>query len=241
MDNRCLRPCLAFDIAVALPEEQPTLAAASAVSASALPRKGNAHPAAGSRGCRFCRACTLVLGTMILPVTPPLTFGQDPARRRRLCGQGIPAAPANPGRERARLRPYVSEPCDGGSPEGRKAPLYRQLADPRPCRRESPEKCQHRYDEPCALVAVNDTVAPAGAAGVWPVTDAPRVRYSGTFRPDQIPGLRRRGPAAEGNRELSRRDWPQGGRLQRVGVPDSRQGTASQRAGGGAGFASVQG
>jgi hypothetical protein len=52
------------------------------------------------------------------------------------------------------------------------------------------EKCQQRYDEPCALVAVNDTVVPAGAGGVWTVTDSPRVRYSGAFRPDQIPGLR---------------------------------------------------
>lgn len=52
------------------------------------------------------------------------------------------------------------------------------------------EKCQHRFGEPCALVAVNETVLPPGSGGVLPVTDAPRVRYSGTFRLDQIPGLR---------------------------------------------------
>jgi class 3 adenylate cyclase len=52
------------------------------------------------------------------------------------------------------------------------------------------EKCQQAYDEPCALIATNDVLAKAGADGTLAVRDAPRVRYSGIFNPDRIPGVR---------------------------------------------------
>jgi len=52
------------------------------------------------------------------------------------------------------------------------------------------EKCQQIYDEPCALIAVNDTVLSPGAGGTWPVRDAPRVRYTGPFNLERIPGMR---------------------------------------------------
>ena len=52
------------------------------------------------------------------------------------------------------------------------------------------EKCQQIYDEPCALIAVNDTVLSPGAGGTWPVRDAPRVRYAGPFNLERIPGMR---------------------------------------------------
>src|SRR5262245_2009065 len=40
------------------------------------------------------------------------------------------------------------------------------------------ERCQLAYDEPCALVAVNNAVLPSGPDGNWPVGDAPRMRYT---------------------------------------------------------------
>ena len=52
------------------------------------------------------------------------------------------------------------------------------------------EKCQQIYDEPCALLAVNDAVLPAGADGKWPLRDAPRVRYAGPFNIERIPAMR---------------------------------------------------
>ena len=52
------------------------------------------------------------------------------------------------------------------------------------------EKCQQIYDEPCALIALNDTILPTGAGGTWPVRDAPRVRYAGPFNLERIPGMR---------------------------------------------------
>ncbi len=52
------------------------------------------------------------------------------------------------------------------------------------------EKCQQFYDEPCAVIAVGETVIPAAADGTWPVRDAPRVRYTGSFNPERVPALR---------------------------------------------------
>jgi len=54
------------------------------------------------------------------------------------------------------------------------------------------EKCQQFHDEPCALLASGDALLPAGEGGVWPVRDAPRVRYAGLFNPERIPALRPR-------------------------------------------------
>jgi serine/threonine protein kinase len=52
------------------------------------------------------------------------------------------------------------------------------------------ERCQQVYDEPCALIAVNDAIVPPGADGTWPPRDAPRVRYAGPFNIERIPGIR---------------------------------------------------
>ena len=50
------------------------------------------------------------------------------------------------------------------------------------------ENCQINYDQPCALIAVDETLAPMPADRDWPRRDMPRARYSGTFDPAQIPG-----------------------------------------------------
>jgi len=52
------------------------------------------------------------------------------------------------------------------------------------------ERCQLVYDEPCALLAVNNAVLPPGADGNWPVRDAPRMRYTGPFNLERIPVVR---------------------------------------------------
>jgi hypothetical protein len=54
------------------------------------------------------------------------------------------------------------------------------------------EKCQQHYDEPCALVATNDDVIAPGSDGSLPLRDAPKVRYSGIFNPERVPGIRQR-------------------------------------------------
>ena len=50
------------------------------------------------------------------------------------------------------------------------------------------ENCQVNYGQPCALIAVDDTLAPMPADRNWPRRDMPRARYSGDFDPAQIPG-----------------------------------------------------
>jgi serine/threonine protein kinase len=52
------------------------------------------------------------------------------------------------------------------------------------------ERCQLVYDEPCALMAVNHAVLPPGADGNWPVRDAPRLRYTGSFNLERVPVVR---------------------------------------------------
>lgn len=52
------------------------------------------------------------------------------------------------------------------------------------------EKCVQFFNEPCALMAADDTVAAPGVDGMWPIRDAPRVRYAGAFNPERIPALR---------------------------------------------------
>ncbi|MBV8190456.1 MAG: protein kinase [Alphaproteobacteria bacterium] len=51
------------------------------------------------------------------------------------------------------------------------------------------EKCQQIYDEPCALIAVDDEVLPPGADGSWPIRDAPNVHYAGPFLVEHIPAM----------------------------------------------------
>ena len=51
------------------------------------------------------------------------------------------------------------------------------------------EGCQIFHGQPCALLAVNQTVLPAPADNIWPTRDMPRVRYSGEFDPAQIPAV----------------------------------------------------
>jgi hypothetical protein len=50
------------------------------------------------------------------------------------------------------------------------------------------EGCQAFYGDPCALLAVDDTVS-IGANGVPEVRDMPRIHYAGVFAPAQIPGV----------------------------------------------------
>lgn len=91
------------------------------------------------------------------------------------------------------------------------------------------EKCQQAFDEPCAVVAVNDVVHPPGADGTWPVRDAPRVRYAGLYNPERIPGLN--------SKELQRRDVaaygtapsPKAAAFHAGGVLHIVSGAASQR------------
>lgn len=52
------------------------------------------------------------------------------------------------------------------------------------------EKCLQFFDEPCAVVASDDTLLPPNANEVWFTQDAPRVRYSGAFNLERIPGVR---------------------------------------------------
>ncbi len=65
-------------------------------------------------------------------------------------------------------------------------------ATPEAAEEKALERCQHQMDEPCALLALGDAVAPAGADGRWPIRDMPRVRYAGGFNPERIPGVRAR-------------------------------------------------
>ena len=50
------------------------------------------------------------------------------------------------------------------------------------------ENCQVNYGQACALIAVDDTLAPMPGERNWPRRDMPRARYSGDFDPAQIPG-----------------------------------------------------
>jgi len=52
------------------------------------------------------------------------------------------------------------------------------------------EACQIAFNEPCALVAVDDELAAPGADDKLPTSDMPRTHYGGTFDPTQIPAIR---------------------------------------------------
>ncbi|HTQ32968.1 MAG TPA: SUMF1/EgtB/PvdO family nonheme iron enzyme [Stellaceae bacterium] len=68
------------------------------------------------------------------------------------------------------------------------------------------ELCQIAYDQPCALIAVDDTPQPVPRDGKWQTHDMPRVQYAGDYDPTQMPGalpdLRER-PDFAGYRGLS--------------------------------------
>ena len=77
------------------------------------------------------------------------------------------------------------------------------------------ERCQQVYDEPCALIAVNDAIVPPGADGNWTPRDAPRVRYAGPLNIERIPGIACAGTAAFRHCELPRCRRAQGDGVQR--------------------------
>jgi hypothetical protein len=52
------------------------------------------------------------------------------------------------------------------------------------------EKCVQFYDEPCAIIVVDDSLIEPKSDGAWATQDAPRVSYSGQFDPEKLPGLR---------------------------------------------------
>jgi class 3 adenylate cyclase len=52
------------------------------------------------------------------------------------------------------------------------------------------ERCQIAYDEPCALAALDEAIAPPAGETPRRGRDMPKVRYSGDFDPAQIPAIR---------------------------------------------------
>ena len=50
------------------------------------------------------------------------------------------------------------------------------------------EDCQIYYGQPCILLATDNEVEPVPRDGKWRQHDMPRVRYNGSFDPQQIPG-----------------------------------------------------
>jgi class 3 adenylate cyclase len=52
------------------------------------------------------------------------------------------------------------------------------------------ERCQLKFNEPCAAIAVDEELMAPGADGAFATTDMPRNRHAGKFDPEQIPGVR---------------------------------------------------
>ena len=52
------------------------------------------------------------------------------------------------------------------------------------------ERCQVFFQEPCAVIAVDDGISQAPPAGVWKVQDMAKTHYAGSYDPQQIPGMR---------------------------------------------------
>jgi class 3 adenylate cyclase len=177
----------ASDIA-ALPEEQPPAAAASAAPPPVRSSKRNLVLGVAVGGLVAVGLGVWLLGPSLLAMMSPPSFQEQ---LLAALAKTIPAAPAEMRKEAAVA--YAGTGPNRAIAVAPKAGRLRYTANwttPELAGEKVLEKCQHRYDEPCALIAVNDSVVPAGAGGTWPVKDTPRVRYSGTFRPDQIPGLR---------------------------------------------------
>lgn len=59
------------------------------------------------------------------------------------------------------------------------------------------EGCQIRYNEPCILAAVNERVLPPAESSTWLRRTMPRVTYSSTFSPEQIPAILLNGGARQ--------------------------------------------
>lgn len=177
----------ASDIAE-LPEEKPPVEAPSAASAPARPRRRNLFVGLGVAGLAAAGLAVWAFGPTVLATMSPGSFDQQ---LQTVLARSAPAISADSRKEV--VLGFVALKPNRAVAVAPTANRLRYTGD-WPTRELAAEKalerCQHRFGEPCALLAVNDTVVPPGAGGVWPVTDAPRVRYSGTFRPDQIPGLR---------------------------------------------------
>jgi uncharacterized caspase-like protein len=62
------------------------------------------------------------------------------------------------------------------------------------------EGCQIRYNEPCILGASNELVLPPSETSTWLRRQMPRVNYSATFSPEQIPAILPNGGAIQGAR-----------------------------------------
>jgi adenylate cyclase len=58
------------------------------------------------------------------------------------------------------------------------------------------EGCEVWANQPCALIALDNSVAAEPTDGKWPIHDMPRIHYAGTFDPERIPsalpGIRER-------------------------------------------------
>jgi hypothetical protein len=92
------------------------------------------------------------------------------------------------------------------------------------------ERCQLVYDEPCALLAVNDAVLPSGADGHWPVRDSPRIRYAGPFNLERIPAVRAKDLQRAEMVNYAATAAPKAIALNGSGVLAVATGTATQRA-----------
>jgi len=177
----------ASDIA-ALPEEKPVEETRRAVSTPARPRKSNVLVGVGVAGLAAIGLALWAFGRTVIEMMSPSPFDQQ---LQAVVAKIAPAISAD-SRKEAVLSFVALKPNRAVAVAPTAAKLRytgdwptRELAAEKVL-----EKCQHRFGEPCALLAVNDAVVTPGPGGAWPVMDAPRVRYSGTFRIDQIPGLR---------------------------------------------------
>ncbi len=157
------------------------------------------HAAPASRSFRtpalVVSACVILLAggatwwlAQTKPAAPPPSFDQQLASA---LSRSVPAAPVKHREDVAgafaKLGPHraIAVARQSGGTWRTGAWPTRELAEEKVL-----EKCQQFYDEPCAVIAVDDSVMPAAADGTWPVRDAPRVRYAGAFNPDRIPALR---------------------------------------------------
>src|SRR5262249_40181771 len=92
------------------------------------------------------------------------------------------------------------------------------------------EKCQQYFDEPCALIATNELIVASSADGNRPARDAPRVRYSGMFNPERIPGIRREVAERMDVAGYSTAPAPKASAYHAVGILHVAVGASSQRA-----------
>ena len=92
------------------------------------------------------------------------------------------------------------------------------------------ERCQLVYDDPCALLAVNDAVLPSGADGNWPVRDSPRIRYTGPFNLERIPAVRAKDLQRPEMANYASTATPKAIALNGSGVLTVATGAATQRA-----------